>query len=80
MTIEQRPWAVDLVASQNKIAPALVRKAKNDFATWQQQVAQQQAAAQAAAVGGMPAKAQGPPAPEQPSAMVDSLLQSMSPQ
>lgn len=81
VTIEQRPWAVDLVASQNKIAPALVRKAKNDFATWQQQqVAQQQAAAQAAAVGGMPAKAQGPPAPEQPSAMVDSLLQSMSPQ
>jgi hypothetical protein len=36
-TIEQRPWAVELVASANKIAPSLVRKAMNDYKTWQSQ-------------------------------------------
>lgn len=84
-TIEARPWAVNLVAHQNKIAPALVRKAQNDFQAWQaQQMAAQSQAAAAQAAAGATAGGSAPASPgaspqsgEQPSAMVERLLGSI---
>lgn len=87
VTMETRPWAVDLVADQNKFAPSLVRKAREEFAKFrQQQMAEaQQAAMRQRAAQGMPQPA-GPPggggaAPqESPSSMVERMLGGLTPQ
>jgi hypothetical protein len=74
--IEQRPWAVDLIAQRNHISPALVRKARQDFARQQQQnqAAAAQAAAQAQGAGAGMGPGPAPPQRESPQAMVDRLL------
>lgn len=82
-TIEQRPWAVDIVAQRNKISPALVRKAQQDFKRWNdEQAAAQRAAAQAQGGsalqpgGAMPQDA----AQEAPSSVAGRLLEMAGPQ
>lgn len=84
-TIKTDPWAVDLVAASNHFSPSIVRKAKQEFAKFQQQ--QAQAAAQAAAQQEQ-ARAQamqqrgggGQEANDSPSSMVARLLGGLMPQ
>lgn len=76
-TIEQRPWAVDLVAQRNHMSPAIVRKAKQDFARFQSRLAAAPPAGAPAQgpPGGVPGQAGvGPQAVESPSAMVARLI------
>ena len=68
--IQSAPWAVDLIAQVNNFSPALVRKAKQSFATFQQEQAQAQAAAVLPTQGG---------AVPQSGGSLASLLQGLGP-
>lgn len=82
-TLEQRPWAVDLVAQANHFSPGIVRKAKEAFQKFQQEQMAQMQQQQAAAMGGGagPAPAPGPDVPQQesPSSMVERMLGGLAP-
>jgi len=76
-TMETRPWAVDLVAQANHFSPSIVRKAKQAFEQFQQQMAAQ---VQPPMPGGdAPPAAPGAPQEESPSSMVERLLGGLKP-
>lgn len=76
-TMEARPWAVDLVAHVNKFSPSLVRKARQNFAQHQQQMAAAQASAAGMQGGLTPSGAGAQGVQQSPSGMVEDLLAGM---
>ena len=77
-TIETRPWAVDLIASQNHVSPSLLRKVQQRHADFMQQ----QAAAQAQATAGaqvQPGASADATAQESPVASVSRMLAGLGP-